>query len=90
MYTSDYGFAAGSTCYLNKTLSFYHENGCASNNWLYLGGDEWLLSQHSAYDFVSHCISNIGAVGFSGSGGNAIKVRPVFYLNANVSFVDLL
>ena len=80
MYVSDYGFAASNT-YWSTNLNSY--NGTTSNNWLYLGSNEWTISRRSDNsDFAFRVYS--GTVGNSYVYNSSNAVRPVFYLNSNV------
>ena len=80
MYVSDYGFAANNT-YWSTNLNSY--NGTTSNNWLYLGTNEWTISRRSDNsDFAFRVYS--GTVGNSYVYNSSNAVRPVFYLNSNV------
>ena len=84
MYVSDYGFAASNT-YWSTNLSSY--NSSTSNNWLYLGSNEWTISRRSDLSNGAFRVSSTGSVSSSavhGSGG----VRPVFYLTSSTTYVS--
>ena len=90
MYPSDYGYAAGEVCTNNINLSDYDDSSCTNNNWLFSGKSEWILSPHASNNMRAMRVENRGyvmnyraIVDVTGMVG----VRPVFYLNSNVSFV---
>ena len=79
MYVSDYGYAADSskwTTVLSSSSSNY-----GTDNWLYLGLTEWLISRSSstadyAFDVVSSFVGSVT----DGSVSSPFAVRPSFYL----------
>ena len=84
IYPSDYGYAANfNNC--STTFNTYNSN-CTNNNWLYINGDYYTLSSPSDDpDFVWY----VSAGGCDALNGNlayyGLAVRPVFYLNSEVS-----
>ena len=88
MYVSDYGFAA-SNSYWTESLYNYDNSTLRSNNWMYLGFDEWTISRNlrlsnaafyvvfSGYVYGSNDVDDVGY---------SRAVRPVFYLNTNVLY----
>lgn len=82
MNASDYAYAAGDLC--NTTLEKYNDASCTSNNWLFLGENEWLITPGSYFVWyvTSSGIVNTGF--FGGYPTDTYEVRPVVYLNANV------
>ena len=85
MYVSDYGFAA-SNSYWETALYGYNNSTLRSNNWMYLGSDEWTISRYSDYSFSAFRVSsgsvNDYLVNYSYS------VRPVFYLTSSTTYVS--
>ncbi len=84
MYVSDYGFAASST-YWSTDLESY--NSATSNNWLYLGSNEWTIFRRSddsddAFGVNSGVVSNFTVYGYP------LAVRPVFYLTSSTTYVS--
>ena len=82
MYVSDYGYGASPEKW---TTALYEEN-YGTDNWLYLGSNEWLISRDAvntgyAFDVYS---SNGGSV-FDGSVGFAYAVRPSFSLTSTAT-----
>ena len=82
IYISDYGYAASDDC--AEVLSRYDDISCTSNNWLYTGEYEWLLTHEVSQDYTF--IFDIRS-----SGGIALDmfnietmVRPVLYLSSDV------
>ena len=84
MYVSDYGFAASSdywTTALNSTTSI------STNNWMYMGLDEWTISRFSDVSrrvFMVDCYGDV----YDTIVTNDYVVRPCFYLNSNVTYVS--
>ena len=79
MYVSDYGFAASNT-YWSRNLSSYN----TSNNWLYLGSNEWTISRTSNYSGYAFFVY-FGLVNRSVSNASN-AVRPVFYLTSDTQY----
>ena len=90
MYVSDYGFAASPSAW-TVSLSSYDSSEITTNNWLYLGLNEWTITTRYNDAFRS----GVNIVFSSGSCDSAntyatfsnVDVRPAFYLNSNVSFI---
>ena len=100
MYVSDYYYGASPTywTYPGYTSSSYPDsNGnygssydyraATGSNWMYMGLNEWTISNYSS--------STAGAsgVGYSGTvinyfANTSFAVRPSFYLNSNVTYVS--
>ena len=91
MYVSDYGFAA-SPDYWTTHLSSY--SSALSNNWMWIEMYEWTISRSSDSSGNVFIVGNIGHVyNIGAAGGNYVgdygyRVRPVFYLNSNVTYVS--
>ena len=84
MYASDYGYAAYSDAWTTN-LGSYNNSSITSNNWLYMGLNEWTITPNSSYSnyvfilyYNGYLLSNLAYSGFS--------ARPVFYLNSNVEY----
>ena len=92
MYASDYGFAADPSTW---TTTLYNYSGSingstiSSQNWMYMGYDEWTISREARrlYDviFVGHG----GGVSIHVAGGDdSYGVRVSFSLESSVSYVS--
>ena len=82
VYASDYGYAANPSSW-GSTL--YNYANATSNNWMYMGLDEWTITRAADYANEVLYITAKGGVDEIGPGAN-IAVRPVFYLNSNVTY----
>ena len=81
MYVSDYGYGASPEKW---TTALYEEN-YGTDNWLYLGSDEWLISRSSDtsnYAFVVNSLYGGLVSLYNSLSTNA--VRPSFYLESSV------
>ncbi len=82
MYASDYGYAASPVAWTNDLFN-YDNSTITSNNWMYMGLNEWTITPFSLY---SHSV--IAYV----QGGHlneyyayyGYAARPVFYLKSNI------
>ena len=84
MYVSDYGFAASNS---HWTTELYNYESATSDNWLYLGSDEWTISRISGgADYVFRVNSSGYVDEFDVFW--PLAVRPVFYLNSSISYVS--
>ena len=83
MYVSDYGFAASNT-YWSTDLNSYN-SAPSNNNWLYLGLNEWTITNDNDFGFF---IAYFGAVSSNVVYWNNVAIRPVFYLNPDVQYVS--
>ncbi len=89
MYVSDYGFAASNNYWTTRLYSYGGE--IKNNNWMYLGSNEWTISRDSSHLTSALYISSSGPVydyDLSYDVSNLLAVRPVFYLNSNVTYVS--
>ena len=85
MYASDYGFAADPSAWTTKLRYYYDKN---SLNWMYMGGcDEWTISRNSYNAYYVFIVRASGIV-IDNNASNAYVVRPAFYLNSTVKFVQ--
>ena len=83
MYASDYGYGAS----LEKWTTGLYEENYGTDNWLYLGSDEWLISRVSNNSSSAFYVSSTNGGSFSVIlvyGSRAI--RPSFYLAPTVEF----
>ena len=81
MYVSDYGYGASPEKW---TTALYEEN-YGTDNWLYLGSDEWLISRSPDGTFSAFCVySGDGGGVISGRVDGAFAVRPSFSLASTV------
>ena len=86
MYVSDYGFAASSS-HWTTTLSNYDE-GAQNSNWMYLGSYEWTISRRSDISASAFYVHSSGYVNGNNNVNITYAVRPVFYLNSNITYVS--
>ena len=85
MYVSDYGFAASNS---HWTTELYNYESATSDNWLYLGSNEWTISRRSDGTTRAFRVNSAGCVNGYNVVGNTTAVRPVFYLNSSISYVS--
>ena len=86
MYPSDYVYAADlSLC--TEDGNSYTISTCTSNDWLYLGSNEWTIMPRSSYAYRAFYVHSSGFVNYSGLVRNANAARPVLYLKSNVTVV---
>ena len=86
MYASDYGFAAYPSAW-TVHMSSYNNQAIRSTNWMYSGISEWTISCDLDNSNRAFIVNNAGIVGrdrvyFT------YAVRPVFYLNSDVTYVS--
>ena len=91
MYASDYGFAASPSAW-TKTLLNYSANdtngtSIRSQNWMYMGYYDWMISRLSDYSDRAFLVGSVGDVG-----GNIVSlgrgVRPSFNLSSSITYVS--
>ena len=87
MYVSDYGFAVSSS-YWTEALYDYDNSTLRSNNWMYLGADEWTISRRSDDSGIAFLVASAGAVYGYYSANFTLAVRPCFYLNSDVAYIS--
>ena len=61
MYTSDYGYAAGTTCVNGTNLKDY-DTSCKNSDWLFNSSYQWLLFPLSSYTDTAFVVSTTGIV----------------------------
>ena len=84
MYVSDYGYGVSPEKWTIALSSFSSNYG--TDNWLYLGNDEWLISRFtSSTDTAFNVNSLIGGVVYIGSVYTANAVRPSFSLTSTAT-----
>lgn len=88
MYPSDYGYAAGSTCFTGTYLNQYH-NTCKNSDWLHINSNQWTMSSYLDRESAA-TVLNIYATGELDSmpALSASAVRPVVYLFNLVARAD--
>ena len=87
MYVSDYGYAVINS-YWTEALYDYDNSTLKSNNWMYLGSNEWTISRSSDDSINVFSVFSTGSVRGRVSVGRAYAVRPVFYLNSSINYVS--
>ena len=91
MYVSDYGYAASPSAW-TINLSSYNNSTNTSNNWLYLGSDEWTITCRWWAPGNVFLVASSGLVGSStdrfSNDTNGFGVRPAFYLKPNVTITS--
>ena len=87
MYSSDYGYASDYSLSWGDSMYNYDEINFKSNNWLFLGLDEWTLTSGSngTSDLVYY-VTTYGSLSYE-EGTSNFYFRPTFYLNANVIYI---
>lgn len=91
MYVSDYGYAASPSSWTKKLFDNdggdYSDSSVTSNNWMYMGLSEGTISHRSDSSFNVFFVVYYGYVN-SVSYYSANAIRPVFYLNSNITYVS--
>ena len=93
MYPSDYGYAmyagsASAACTTESTVIYAYRtagSNCAAYDWLYSGSDEWTVTPHSGNSYYVFIVGSSGYVYDDSIVVNKCGVRPVLYLEANVT-----
>ena len=88
MYVSDYGYGTDLTkC--SKDIYNYNNSAnsyaCRTNNWLFNSANEWLLPPNSSNSYHAWYVLSSGLVSSSGGVYYDYRVRPVLYLNSELS-----
>ena len=90
MYVSDYGYAASPSAWgiplFNNNENDYRSSNVTSVNWLYMGLSEWTVMPSTSLSTHSYFVSNHGYVECSKVNYPALAIRPVFYLEYDVSY----
>ena len=88
MYTSDYGYAAGTTCVNGTNLKDY-DTSCKNSDWLFNSSYQWLLFPLSSYTDTAFSVVTMGNVNNYGNVVlNGCSVRPVFSLKPEVIITE--
>jgi hypothetical protein len=88
MYASDYGYGTDLTkC--SKDISYYNNDAnsyaCSKNNWLFNLKDQWLIAPSSSVSYYAWHVLPSGSV-FDNLDYRATSgVRPVLYLNSELT-----
>ena len=97
MYVSDYYYGASPSAWTLVGLDGGDETqdyrAAVSLNWLHMGNDEWTISSSTGWDTVVYRVISSGEVDLGevfddGAGNNHGGVRPVFFLNSSVAYVN--
>ena len=84
IYVSDYGFAASPSAW--STILRNYDN-VRTNNWMYMGYDDWTISRLSDYSHYAFLVDSSGGVHDSDvSFSNG--VRPSFNLSSSITYVS--
>ena len=86
MYLNDYGYAASPSNWNTYMGSLGNDINWA-NNWLYSGVTEWVISHSSDYSNSAFYVNYFGGVDHAYVNYDS-AVRPVFYLESFVSFLN--
>ena len=84
LYVSDYGYAVGDSTMWGTSL--YGFSNLATNNWLYIGDNEWSITRYTSnttYAFYGSSTSFTG-----GEISEEQIVRPSFYLSSSVQYAS--
>ena len=80
MYPSDYGYAASPDAWATN-LSSYSSSTITSNNWLYMGLNEWTITPRSSDSYYVFHVNYYGSLS-NYYAFNGRSARPVFYLES--------
>ena len=84
MYPSDYGYAASPDAWATD-LYDYDSSTITSNNWLYMGINEWTIIPCLSYSSPIFSMDRFGVLSYNGA-NLWYAARPVFYLESSVEF----
>ena len=91
MYASDYGFAADPSAWTTKLIYYYeniNETTIKSQNWMYMGYHEWIITRTPPYPTSVYFVQSRGDVSYNTVTATIIGVRPVFNLEQSVPYVS--
>ena len=94
MYVSDYGYAANPDAWTTSVYN-YNNQTIKSNNWLYIGANDWTISQN----FLKSDNQSIFVIYFDGKvfdgydpatfiSVSVAGVRPCFYINPKIKYLS--
>ena len=86
MYVNDYGYAASPENW-NTNMGSLNTDTSRNNNWMFMGLYEWTISARSDITIGSFLVFYSGVVNNNFSVGNALAVRPAFYLESSVGLI---
>ena len=87
MYVSDYGYAASNSAW-TSTVRNYSSSSIKNSNWMYMGLSEWTISR-DLQGYTAYMVYDSGYLyGNYNVNGDGYAIRPVFYLNSNVTYVS--
>lgn len=84
MYVSDFGYASSANYW---TTALDTDDALKDNNWMCSGGSDWTISLMSSTTGSVFRIWGACSVDSNMTGGTG-QVRPVFYLNSEVIYVN--
>ena len=84
MYPSDYGYAASPDAWAT-VIGDYDSSTITSNNWLYMGLDEWTVTPFSWDSYFVFRVHYNGYLNGNSFAYLGYAARPVFYLKSNVA-----
>ena len=84
MYPSDYGYAASPDAWATN-LGSYSNSTITSNNWMYMGLNEWTITPYLVLSYSVFSVTYSGLLNLTDTTAG-LATRPVFYLNSNVEF----
>ncbi len=91
LYVSDYGYATLPAYWEDDMNGSYDYRDGIANNWLFIEENEWTIRPTTTANWI-YAIYESGTVGGFGDGlslgSNTNAVRPVFYLNSDVTYVS--
>ena len=87
MYVSDYGFSSDYNDWTIALYDYFYDSSYSGNNWLHLGNYEWTISPFSLFSRYVFYLNYNGYLR-NDNASSGYVVRPVFYLNSNVSYVS--
>ena len=90
MYPSDYGYAsAPENWQLKLNYEEYDSDAIRSNNWMYMGLQEWTITPKTGSSTTAILVKSDGIISYnSTSAYGMFAIRPVFYLKSNVTLLS--
>ena len=83
MYVSDYGYAASPDYWTTGLVSY---GTATSNNWMYMGLDEWPINPYSSDSYWVFLVFADGHSGGAAARNMSGAIRPVFYIQSSVLY----